>query len=279
MKYLSLGYVLPLILILAVGCASKEKKRNAKSQNDVATMVSPATADEKAKAFRVDYNQNELIMKVSEFIAQHPASSLEDVVNYANKLLQDIGLPFSLISPAAEIAGAETYVKTESGVVLNVGLGSEPLCSTGIVVTYPVLSRAKGLWNVKYKSGEYQIRGAPLRVGEIHRIKDNRLERKVGLPEEGPEPGGISAGGESVFTRFDLTPAASSWWQRVMRRDAHEEAPFLVLEVGENDFEFTDDEDFYDNFDYSPKKEDLENDMYRLKFENSKFYYQGMSCG
>lgn len=268
--------VLILALILTVGCASKEK---ATTSTTTAPALVGLTADEKTKAVRVNYNQNELITKVSEFIAQRPESNLEDVVNYANKLLQQIGLPFGLIVPTAEIVGAETFVKTESGTILNVGLGSEPLCSPGIAVTYPVLSRMKGLWNVKYKSGEYQLRGIPLRVGEIHRVKDNRLEMKIGLPEEGPEPGGISAGGESVFTRFDLTPAASSWWQRVMRRDAREEPPFLVLEIGQNDFEFTDDEDYYDNFDYTPKKEELENDMYRLKFENSKFYYQGISCG
>lgn len=272
-----------LALILSA-CASKEKSPDKKVVEVEAASASEDNSNsmakiEKAQAIRVNYNPNELITRVSEFIAQKPESSLEDVVKYANKMLGDIGLPFSLIVPSAEIIGAETIISTEDGKRLNVGLGSEPLCAPGIVVTYPAQSRSKGIWTVKYKSGTYQIKGAPLREGTIFRAKDNKAETKIGLPEEGPEPGGITSSGASVLVRFDLTPAASSWWQRVMRRDSREEQPFLVLEMGANDFEFSDDEDFYDNFDYNPKKIELENDQYQLKFEDSKYYYQGLSCG
>jgi hypothetical protein len=236
------------------------------------------TKTQAAKATRVNFNSNELITKISEYIAQNPESTLTKIVSYANSLKSEIGLPFTLIASNAEIIGTETFIKTEKSVRLNVGIGSEPLCASGIAVTYPVLRRDGDIWGIRYNSGEHQIKAVPLRVGDIRRNKDGKIETKVALPEEGIEPGGIDSSGESIFVRFDLNPATSSWWRRIMKRNPKEEKPFLVLEMGESEFEFSDDPDHYSSFDDSPPRETQEDD-YILRFEDSKYYFQSMTCG
>ncbi|MEK6555596.1 MAG: hypothetical protein AABZ31_10175 [Bdellovibrionota bacterium] len=285
-------YFLTTVLVLTslVACSSSTKKRTAPEKNEethleaengensssVTGVIGKAQA---AKSIKVSFNSNELISKVSEYIAQNPENSLSQVVSYANSLKNEIGLPFTLVALSAEIVGVETFIKTENGTRLNVGIGSEPLCSAGIAVTYPVLRRDGDIWTVRYSSGEYKIKAAPLRTGDIRREKDGKLETQVPLPEEGLEPGGIDKSGESLFVRFDLNPSASSWWQRVMKRNPKEEKPFLVLEMGESEFEFSSTQDNYDEFDDSPPRETKEDDTYILRFEDSKYFFQSISCG
>lgn len=269
---------------LTAGCSSPAKTKKASQSAIPADTFDPGergavTKTQTEISRRVNFNPNELITKISEYIAQRPDVELEDVAQFANSLRSEIGLPFTLVTPSAEIIGTETFIKTTDGQRLNVGFGSEPLCATGIAVTYPVLRVDGGTWTVVYNKKEYLIKASALRVGEIRRTRDDKVVAKVVLTEEGSEPGAIEDSGESIFVRFDLNPNTSSWWQRVMKRNPREEKPFLILEMSDSDFEFSGDKDHFDIFDDSPARENLEDDLYRLRFEDSKYYFQSTSCG
>ena len=273
------------LLIAACSSADKKDKKNAPppqlpNAEKKAPVSTPGfiTRAQVESATKVSFNSNELITKVSEYVAQNPEATLKSVVQNANSLREKLGLPFTLIADSAEIIGSETFVTTLESQRLNVGLGSEPLCATGIAITYPALKFQKNTWGLVYGKDYYRIKASPVRWGEIRREKDNKLITRIPLPEEGIEPGGISSNGLRILTRFDLNPSTSSWWQRVMNRNPREEKPFLILTISENDFSFSYDEDDYSSFDEAPPKETPDEESYIIRFEDSKYYFKSAAC-